>query len=190
MKTQLEQAMHALLSILMVSALVVVVLAIRRIPEHYRAQGRGECQQAVTRKTLQVVSERASAVATKASEDMAHAQATGTKFERARNRIDTHFQRLETEARHAPPSSVDLCELPPARLRLWQSANDGSSGAGTAADPGAATAQPAAAATAAAPASDRPHAGPGSQPPRGGQGLSPTGGAALRAADLPGVSHQ
>ncbi len=183
----LEQAMHAVLSIVMLAALIVVFWAVRRIPEHYKAQGRTECQQAVTRKTLQVVTEGASAVATKASADITHAQAVGTKFERARARIDTHFQRLETEARHAPPTPVDQCELPPARLSLWQSANDGR-GASASAHQGAAAPQPAAAASAAAPASVWPHAGPGGQPPRSGQGLSPTGGAALRAADLPGVS--
>jgi hypothetical protein len=181
---------HLVLTFLVVIALAVMVKGLSRMPEHYRAQGRAECQQAVTRTTLQVVTEGASAVATKASEDIARSQATGNTFESARGRIAAHFQRLETEARHAPPSPSDQCELPAARLRLWQSANDGSSGPAADADQGASAAQPAAVAASAAPASLWPHAGSGSQPPRGGPGLSPTGGAALRAAALPGVITQ
>jgi len=176
---------HNVLTLVMVLAVFVVFKAISRIPEHYRAEGRTECQQASTRKSLQVVTEGAQAVATKASADITRGQAAGASFEGARTRIQRHFQRLENEARHAPPSPVDQCELPAARLRLWIAANAGP-GDTTGTDQGAPASQSAAAAEAAAGTPVGADARPGSQPPAGGADVSRTGGAAVRAAELPG----
>lgn len=158
---------------------------IKRIPEHYKAIGRLECSQAVSSATATAVASQASGVISQAASQVAHAQVTGTNAERARARITQHFNRLEQEARHDPPSPVDACILPPDRLRRWAAANAGDSAA-LAPIERTTGAQPDHSASAAAASGIGPHAGSGGQPQGGGFGLSPTGQPVLSPAQTHG----
>jgi hypothetical protein len=160
-----------------------------QVPEHYRAQGRKQCQQAVSASTTQTVVKQAAEAASEVASQVAHATSTGTAFERSRTGINAHFNRLATEARHAPSSPADSCVLPADRLRLWESANDGSDHA-TTDDQGATTGQPGAATSAAATTGIGPDGRPGSQPPGGGAVVPPAGSTALQPPRLFGDRAQ
>jgi hypothetical protein len=184
-----DRAINPVLWALMALALSMIGYVLVKLPAHYKAIGRAECQAAVNAKSAQTVAQATSQVIDQAKQDISRAQQSGTAFERAHTRIQRHFNALEERAAHEAPSPVDQCELPAARLRLWKSANDGR-GHDTAADQGATAPEPDGSAPAAASAPVWPHAGPGSQPPQGGTGVPRTRGAALRATEIPGVSPQ
>lgn len=175
--------------IVMACAGLVGAYGAYKVPEHYRAEGRKQCQQAVSSTTTQTVITQAAQAASDVASQVSRATTTGTAYERSRTGINSHFQRLATEARHAPSSPADSCVLPADRLRLWESANDGRDHA-TTTDQGAAAAQPGATATAPATAHLGPDARPGSQPQGSGSGLPPVGITALQPARLSGDRAQ
>lgn len=76
-------------------------------------------------------------------------QKIGAKVETRRQAIDQHYEKLNREAEQNPRAAVDLCELPPHRLRQWRAANAGPDGA----DQGAAPAESDGTSAAVAPAS-------------------------------------
>lgn len=178
-------ATNSVLGFLVIVGLCAFWKGATSIPEHYKAIGRAECREASANKTIDMVSTGASAVAAKASEDIARSHQTGTNYERARSRINAHYQRLETEARHAPPAPADQCVLPADRLSLWKSANDGPGNA-TAEHQSSASGQHHSATRTAAPAELGPAARPGSEPSGSREGLPPTRGQAVQPAAVPG----
>lgn len=178
-------ATNSALGFLLIAALIGMWKGITAVPEHYKAIGRSECREATANKSVELVSSGASAVAAKASEDIARSQQSGTNYERARARINSHYQRLDTEARHAPSSPADQCALPADRLRLWKSANDGP-GTASAEHQGATSAQPHSATGGAAPADIGAPARSGGEPSGSREGVPPTRGPAVQPAAVPG----
>lgn len=160
---------------------------ISRIPEHYKAIGRLECQQATSSQTAKSIAHQATEVVSQAASDVSRAQAAGAQTERTRNRINAHFTRLAEEARHDPIDPVDSCVLPAVRLRRWESANAGDSGS-TASVEGAPASQPDSATAASASTGLRSDLGPGSESQGSRPGLSPAGQPALQPAQVHGDS--
>lgn len=113
------------------------------------------------------------------AKNIERSQATGSARESGRRALDALYDQLDKEARDAPTDPSDACVLPADRLRLWNAANDGATGASApAAQPDRST--PAAAA--------RPFwqgARLGGQPPPGGPAIPPASAAAVPAAGLP-----
>ncbi len=178
-------ATNSALGFVVILALFAVWKGIAAIPEHYKDIGRAECREASANKTIEMVSTGASAVAAKASEDIARSHQSGTTYERARSRINAHYQRLETEARHASHTPADQCVLPADRLSLWKSANDGPSAAAPEHQSPAAS-QHHSAARPVAPTDNGPASRPGAEPSGSREGLPPTRGQAVQPAAVPG----
>lgn len=178
-------AKNSAMGFLVIAALLGVWKGITSIPEHYKAIGRSECREAAANKSIELVSSGASAVAAKASQDIARSQQSGTRYEQARSRINHHYQRLETEARHAPSTPADQCVLSADRLRLWKSANDGL-GFSASEHPGTTSSEPHSATRVAAPTDIGSADRPGGQPSGSGEGLPPTSGATVQPAAVPG----
>jgi hypothetical protein len=158
--------------------------AVQAVYDRGVAAGRTQCQASVATATVQGQQQQAAQVLAQATADITHAQAAGRVREVERVRIQTVFQVIEKEARHAPPDPVDSCVLPDDRLRLWAAANAGAleplaPGAGA---PGA---QPDAGPAAAAPAGIGPDAGPGGQPPPGGDAVPLAGQPDVQPAAAP-----
>jgi hypothetical protein len=181
----LSNTVHIVLALLVLVGVWLAYKGISRVPEHYKAIGRLECQQATNGTAAKGLVQQAASVASAANAEITRATNTGHAFESSRSRITSHYQRLDQEARHAPTDPVDSCVLPPDRLRIWTDANDGGSAA-AAADQGAAASQPHDSASAATPASVWPHARPGTEPQGRGQGLPPAGQPALQPTRVPG----
>jgi hypothetical protein len=153
---------HIALALAIAAGLWATWHGISRIPEHYKAIGRTECQQATNGTAAKAIAAQAASTAAQAASDVARASTTGQAFEQSRARINTHYARLATEARHDPISSIDssTCTLPPDS------------------------------AAAATPASLGPDGRPGGQPPGRGPGLPPAGQPALQPARVPGGRPQ
>jgi hypothetical protein len=159
---------------------------VKRIPEHYKAIGRLECSQAVSSATATAVASQASGVISQAASQVAHAQATGTKAERKRSRINAHFNRLNEEARHDTPDPVDACVLPPDRLRRWAAANAGDGASTSRSAASAAATQPHHGTPTASGPGIGPDEGSGSQSPGRGPRVSPAGQPALPPTEVHG----
>lgn len=105
--------------------------------------------------------------------------ATGSARESGRRALDALYDQLDKEAHDAPTDPADACVLPTDRLRLWNAANDGATGAGAAAT------QPDHSAPAAAARPFWQGARLGGQPPPGSAAIPPVSPAAVPAAGLP-----
>lgn len=128
----------------------------------------------------------AASAASQADADITRTNAIGTQHERVRTRIETIYRTLDIEASHATPHPVDLCVLPPDRLRIWAAANAGPDTSSDPTDPRAAISQPDPAPSASAASTVGANARPGDESQGRGQSLSSTGGPALRPAQTPG----
>lgn len=176
---------HIALIWVMVAGIWLAYHGISRIPEHYIAIGRTQCQAATNAASTKAVTQQAADVASSAASAISRATTTGHTAESSRARINAHFTRLATEARHDPIDPVDSCVLPADRLRRWADANRGDSAA-SAPDQGATTAQPDHSASAPATTRFWPHIRLGGEPSGRRPGLSPAGQPALQPARVPG----
>lgn len=148
--------------------------------------GQAECTTAAASSAVTRTTAAAANVASQADAAIARSGKAGALQERARARIDTHFNHLEQEARHDVPNPVDACVLPVDRLRRWAAANAGPGGDRYPTDQGAAATQRDQAPSEPAAASIGRDARSGSQPPPSSRGVSSTGSAALQPAEVPG----
>jgi hypothetical protein len=113
------------------------------------------------------------------TKDIARSQSTGAARESGRRALDALFDQLAKEAHDAPTDPIDTAVLPADRLRLWNAANDGGTGAS------APTAEPDSAAPATAPSPFWAGARLGGQPPPSGPAIPPASPAAVPATGLP-----
>lgn len=148
--------------------------------------GQAECTTAAASSAVTRTAAAAASTAAKASADIDRSGKAGALQERARARIDSHFDHLEQEARHDAPNPVDACVLEPDRLRRWASANAGPGSDRYSADQSATARQFNTAPTDLAPATVGRDGRSGGQPPPSSQGVSSTGSAALQPADVSG----